>query len=148
MTRAQFLFTDPNFEGNDAIEWTDSFSALSQLADDFTYASKLYAKVIISELHVPVEHKTIKPSKMGGIAGGDKYICGGILFKFALDVRGLYGGDEYAMKAASHELKGLQCLFPAGIALDLHFPYVCCLAYKPKSQPNPTWVPHPNFCAL
>jgi hypothetical protein len=30
----------------------------------------------------------------------------GILFKFATDWHNLYGGDEFAMKAASHELKG------------------------------------------
>jgi hypothetical protein len=124
MTNAKILFTNPVFEAQKGADWSDPFSKLSQLAEDFTYASKLYAKVIISELHVPVDSKTIRPTKIGGIAGGDKYICGGILFKFALDVRSLYGGDEYAMKAASHELKGLQCLFQAGISLDLAFPYV------------------------
>lgn len=44
---------------------------------------------------------------LGGFAGGEKYITQGILFKFASDKYGLYGGDEYAMKAAGHELKGL-----------------------------------------
>lgn len=28
------------------------------------------------------------------------------------------------MKAASHELKGLQCLYQSGMALGLNFPYV------------------------
>lgn len=50
----------------------DKYSSLSHLAQDFIYASKLYAKVIVSELYVPPEHKTIKPVKIGGIAGGDK----------------------------------------------------------------------------
>jgi hypothetical protein len=52
----------------------DRYSPLSHLAQDFIYASKLYAKVIISELYVPPEHKTIQPVKIGGIAGGDK-VC-------------------------------------------------------------------------
>lgn len=73
MKDAQFLFTEPSFtSAQGAGERAKSFVSLSQLADDFLYASKLYAKVIISELHVPVENKTIKPSKIGGIAGGDK----------------------------------------------------------------------------
>ncbi len=42
----------------------------------------------------------------GGRAGGIKYVCGGIVFKFALDDKNLYKGDQYAMKAASHDLKG------------------------------------------
>jgi hypothetical protein len=139
MIKAKILFTTPSFEApSSSHSWTDPFAPLSQLADDFTYASKLYAKVIISELHVPVEHKTICPTKIGGIAGGDKYICGGILFKFALDVRGLYGGDEFAMKAASHELKGLQSLFQAGISLDLSFPFVEILTALHLSLPL-TW---------
>lgn len=123
MENAQFLFTEPAFVSA-AAGMKDNFSALSLLAEDFIYAAKLYAKVIISEMHIPVEHKTIKPVKIGGVAGGDKYICGGILFKFALDSRGLYGGDEYAMKAAAHELKGLQCLFQVGTPLGLNFPCV------------------------
>lgn len=43
----------------------------------------------------------------GGVAGGTKFIVQGILFKFALDDHGIYGGDENAQKAASHDLKGL-----------------------------------------
>jgi hypothetical protein len=34
---------------------------------------------------------------VGGQAGGEKYIVQGIFFKFALDLFGIYGGDEYAM---------------------------------------------------
>ena len=56
---------------------------------------------------------------MGGIAGGEKFIHRGILFKYAIDPViaqkdgkpvYLYGGnsrnDELAMKAAGNELKG------------------------------------------
>jgi hypothetical protein len=71
MENAQFLFTEPAFVSA-ASGQKDNFSALSLLAEDFIYAAKLYAKVIISEMHIPIEHKTIKPSKLGGVAGGEK----------------------------------------------------------------------------
>lgn len=36
---------------------------------------------------------------------GMKFIVQGILFKFALDIHKIYGGDEYSQKAAGHDLK-------------------------------------------
>lgn len=53
---------------------------------------------IINELYNL--NKTIPPvtSKVGGIAGGEKYLHGGIFFKVAIDKSNLYGSDEYAMK--------------------------------------------------
>ena len=41
-------------------------------------------------------------------AGGEKYIIGGMFFKFARDWAGLYGGDSFAAKAASLELTNLR----------------------------------------
>ncbi len=38
---------------------------------------------------------------------GEKYIYHGILFKFAVDLFNIYDGDQYAMKAANHELKSV-----------------------------------------
>ncbi len=32
---------------------------------------------------------------------GDKFTVGGILFRFAVDMTGVYNGDEFAMKVAS-----------------------------------------------
>lgn len=55
------------------------YQALSKLAKDFTHASTLYAKLIISELFLKDENKTLKPVKIGGVAGGSKYIAQGIL---------------------------------------------------------------------
>lgn len=66
--------------------------------------------------------KTIRPVSIGGVAGGDKYIVGNILFKFAVDSFGLYNGDENAAKAAGHELKGLMSFYDCrlqGISLPL-----------------------------
>jgi hypothetical protein len=90
--------------------------------------------------------KTIKPTAMGGIVGGDKYIVNNILFKFAVgtctvtqatdcgesdelcliaplhtDSHGLYGSDYAASKVAGHELKGLLAYFNLGIR-DLCLP--------------------------
>jgi hypothetical protein len=48
----------------------EKFQELMNLALDFTYACKLYAKIIISELNVEEKLRTIHPCKVGGIAGG------------------------------------------------------------------------------
>ena len=42
---------------------------------------------------------------LGGVAGGEKYIVHNILFKFALDSFGLYGGSD--LSAA----KGMCCFY-------------------------------------
>jgi hypothetical protein len=90
--------------------------ALASLANNFLAVAVGYAKVIVSEAGLPANNKTIRPVDIGGQAGGEKYLAQGILFKFATDWHQLYGGDEFAMKAASHELRGLlhvhQCQVP------------------------------------
>eukprot|EP00007_Cunea_sp_BSH-02190019_P003726 CAMPEP_0174236740 /NCGR_PEP_ID=MMETSP0417-20130205/5774_1 /TAXON_ID=242541 /ORGANISM="Mayorella sp, Strain BSH-02190019" /LENGTH=1527 /DNA_ID=CAMNT_0015315423 /DNA_START=44 /DNA_END=4627 /DNA_ORIENTATION=- len=81
--------------------------ALLHLSQDFIHAAKTYGKIIISEVCVKASKKTIKPVSLGGQAGGDKYIVQGILFKFAVDSHGLFGGNHHAAwKVAGHELKG------------------------------------------
>ncbi len=42
--------------------------------------------------------------KLGGLAGGEKYIVFGILFKFALDVHHIFGNDYRAAKVAGTRL--------------------------------------------
>ena len=83
------------------------FQKLSNLGRDFIYTAKTYGRIIINELCLPYEHKSVKPKEVGGIAGGTKYIAQGILFKLVVDERKLYHGDHWAMKAASAELKGV-----------------------------------------
>ena len=94
-------------------------------------------QIIILERYLPVEEKTIKPYKLGGVAGGEKYICQNILFKFAVDVdlsegQGslwMYGGahkdDAKAAKSAGHDLSATFCSFRALTATlqraSLHF---------------------------
>jgi hypothetical protein len=48
----------------------------------------------------------IKPIAIGGIAGGEKYMHRDLFIKFAKDHYNiqLYGGDEWAQKAAYHEV--------------------------------------------
>jgi hypothetical protein len=85
-------------------------AAISNLGADFVHASSTFARIIIEELYLPYDQKTIKPvSAMGGIHGGTKFCQHGILFKFAVasaDSKDLFGGDDAkAMKTAGHELK-------------------------------------------
>ncbi len=84
------------------------FRELSQFFKDFLYTSKTIGRIIISEKYLSDQDKTIKPVAIGGVAGGLKYIAHNIIFKFAVDDRGIYGGDEYAMLAAGE----LSFLFP------------------------------------
>ncbi len=113
----------------------DKFKKFRTIAEDFQMVATMYGRIIISEYHLPVERKTIKPVDVGGIAGGQKFIVSGILFKMSLDLYGLYGGgifcfgrwlisiEENAMKVAAHDIKGLELLFHSRIE-GLHFPLV------------------------
>lgn len=69
------------------------------LVKEFTEIAEVIAQIIVDELHCPAAEKLIPPTQLGGMAGGEKYLSHGILFKFAIDSRGLYNGDEFAMKA-------------------------------------------------
>lgn len=92
------------------------YESLAKLSVDFVDVCKVYGKVIISELFLPDELRSIKVKNIGGVAGGQKYIVNGILFKLAQDSevapgRFIYGGsrganEELAAKAAGHDLKG------------------------------------------
>ena len=76
---------------------------------------------------MPDNRKTIQPIRIGGIAvrihcfvsnnqlmnwrmfvlqGGDKYLCHNILFKFAIDKNGLYGGDDDSAAKVENMLMG------------------------------------------
>lgn len=66
---------------------------------------------------------------MGGRAGGTKYIAQGILFKFALDTEGFYASDEGAVRAAGHELKGVQAYYNTRIPM-LKTPLMVLIDYR------------------
>lgn len=100
---------------------------LVHLSDDFIEAANTYGRIIISERHL--RDKTIPPcSSFGGSAGGEKYLVNNILFKFALDFKGLYGGDHGAAKAAGQELKGLIAYYSCGVA-ELRVPLMALVDY-------------------
>lgn len=102
-------------------ESQETFEVLSSLSKKFVAIAQTYGRIIVRELHFPVERKTIRPMDLGGVIGGDKYVIGGILFKVARS--GFFDDEEPAHKVAGHELKALTALFnvtmSARIALAL-----------------------------
>lgn len=85
--------------------------SIAKISQDFVSSATMYGRIIISEVSFPNDQKTIKiTNEFGGNAGGEKYSINGILFKFAIDWKGIYTNDEYAIKSASHELKSLEQL--------------------------------------
>lgn len=70
---------------------------------------------------------------VGGVAGGQKYFYDSIFFKFPDDKHGLYGGDEGAMKASGHELKGLMSYIDCRIE-RLHFPLMVLIDYRYRTS--------------
>jgi len=55
-----------------------SVKRLLRLANDFVYTCTTYAQVIVNELNMSIDKKTIKPAThIGGIAGGEKYVVQG-----------------------------------------------------------------------
>lgn len=114
-------------ETNDTVK-LEKMEMIAKIAQDFVSTAQLFGRIIISEVFLSNDNKTFKPSvAAGGNAGGEKYILNGILFKFAVDWKGIYTSDEYAMKAASHELKGLEQFldFSPGVRV----PLICLIDY-------------------
>eukprot|EP00698_Gefionella_okellyi_P008753 TRINITY_DN2189_c0_g1_i3.p1 TRINITY_DN2189_c0_g1~~TRINITY_DN2189_c0_g1_i3.p1 ORF type:complete len:714 (-),score=144.48 TRINITY_DN2189_c0_g1_i3:1496-3637(-) len=103
---------------------------IRQLTGEFTEAAVQYAQIIIEETiaNIPNETRRIPSVDLGGIAGGAKFLHDGMIFKFAADFQGIFGGDEFAMKAASHELKGV-IAFAASKIVGLYIPLMCVVDY-------------------
>jgi hypothetical protein len=97
------------FDDDDADKVSCTYKLLNVIRD-FEFYAQSYAKLIISEQFLPEAKRTVVPvtSKLKGIAGGEKYIAYGILFKFATknSSKELYGSDEFAGKAMSLDLLG------------------------------------------
>jgi hypothetical protein len=72
----------------------------------------------------------------GGVAGGEKFLCGNVFLKFARDAYGVYGGDEGAAKSASHELRSLRSLLGCDVP-GLRFPLMVrdspCVGFPPST---------------
>lgn len=102
---------------------------LYQLSLEFIATAQEIGRVIIEEVSIPAPAKTIKPVNVGGVAGGEKYVQRGVFFKFAIDAFGVYGGDEFAQKAAGHELAGLKAYYNCAIE-GLNTPFMLLMDYR------------------
>ena len=151
--RTAFSDIDWNSQFQAALDMKDGkekWEQLAHLARDFVYCSKTYGKIIISEYYLPDEKKTIKPLQAGGIAGGSKYICSSIFFKFALDTDitniliengqtpktnyWMYGGedgpnDTAAQKATKNDMVGLLSYYNTN-TLNLHYPLMSIIDFR------------------
>lgn len=99
-----------------------------RLVHEFSLEATRIARIIVSERHLPVEAKSIQPVDAGGIAGGQKFRHGSVFIKYVID-DGLYGGDEFAIKSAEHEIKGLRAYLQCGLA-QLRTPLFCLVDYR------------------
>ncbi|KAL6066162.1 Clu domain-containing protein [Balamuthia mandrillaris] len=121
------------------------YQALALLSRDFVKTASMYGRIVISEYFIPPEKKTIKPVNVGGLAGGEKFICRNIFFKLANDLplaldSWMYGGtsrdDEKAMKASAHDLKSLLRFYAAASAIHregekkLNVPLTCLVDFR------------------
>jgi len=120
----------------------EKFETLGCLAHDFQHAAELYGRMIISERFLDEEEKRFPPSQLGGVAGGEKIIVRGILFKFAVDTKikttknWMYGkyyrNDAFAMSAAGHELRSLERIVESGggFAEEVFVPLMTLIDYR------------------
>lgn len=107
-------------------------SVLGELATfttSFLKQAKAIASYIVRELEVKNAKRRIPPIGDVG-AGGEKYVYDGMFFKMARDHASgvsLYGGDEFAIKTASHEVKGMVGCITALLNAGLCFPMMAVI---------------------
>lgn len=113
--------------------------ALEDLAHDFLETARLYGRTIISELHLPLQDKTVRPVSVGGVLGGSKYFVRGVLFKMASDAPGsLFSAYPDPMHVANKvqglDLKGQEAyfhwFFSRGSVDLVSFPLTALIDYK------------------
>ncbi|KAH3756407.1 Histidine kinase [Pelomyxa schiedti] len=63
---------------------------LIALEERFVARALETAVLLVEQQFLPENLRTIRRVSVGGVAGGDKYIVGGIFFKFAVDTCGIY----------------------------------------------------------
>lgn len=103
--------------------------SLISLVEDFLETAQHFGRIIISEVFLPARNKTIKPVSVGGVIGGEKFIVGNVLFKFAIDM-GVFDGDHSsAAKVAGLELQGLRAYYGTQTN-GLHFPLMAMIDKK------------------
>ena len=106
-----------------------AYARLGSLATDFARVASTYGRTIISEKFLPTATKTIQPVSVGGVAGGEKFVAVGMLFKFARDTHRLYGGDGFAAKVAGHELRAASAYFSTAVE-ELHIPLAAMIDFR------------------
>lgn len=74
--RFQTILESAERTQNEAFE---KYHALARVAVDFVEAAKTYGRVIISELFLPPDQRSIHCTNVGGTAGGDK-VCALFVF--------------------------------------------------------------------
>jgi len=121
----QVLLERPTFTPQEAQQRTIDIRNFTQ---EFIEGAKPIVLQIVKELWKEDSDKTVKPVTVGGVAGGEKYMYKDLFLKFAKDHYEiqLYGGDEWAQKAAFHELTSLTALISCGVP-NLHFPMMCIM---------------------
>jgi hypothetical protein len=109
---------------------------LEKVARDFIETARTYGRVIISEMHLPMEAKTVRPISMGGVLGGHKYLVRGVLFKIPNGelFKGYPDPLHIANKIQGHELKGLSAyfgwFFNRGELSQVSFPLMAVIDFK------------------
>lgn len=94
---------------------------LSEIVASFVRRTGPIARTIVRESALEVDERTIKPeSAMGGVAGGAKYVVDDVVYKFAVDDHGLYGGAAHALKAAACEVRAINAALQKSVS-HLHF---------------------------
>ncbi|KAL7712534.1 Clu domain-containing protein [Entamoeba marina] len=109
-------------------ECLEKFEELVSFYNDFLRTAEMYGKIIISEMFLPTEEKTIKPITTSN-SNSERYIVRGIFFKITVNKVGIYQDDEDAAKAAGHQLKGLQGFYNARIS-GLHLPLAALIDFQ------------------
>jgi hypothetical protein len=84
------ILSKPENTPNEKLE---KYTLLYGLNKDFIASATAYAKTIISEYFLVEELKSIHLQKIGGYAGGKKFLWRGILFKLAYGEWGPYTGQ-------------------------------------------------------
>lgn len=116
--RFQSLLEMPCFTPQDA---ASRANAIQSLQEEFKLAVLPIVETILMERDAVVRTVPLRP--LGGVAGGDKYVCGNIVVKLAHSQKmmELYSSHDRAMKSVANELKGLDSLARGDIPL-LHYP--------------------------
>lgn len=64
------------------ISYPSLLQTLAEIARDFEHTALHFAELVVSEMFLPPERRTVKPLGIGGIAGGAKFSIKGILLKY------------------------------------------------------------------